>query len=107
MSILVKSISIVVALSAFLTTAYAADVSSQMTNPKERAALKKALIAEKKVKTWPKKNIGSPMGAIPLSVTECETLGGKLVVDAKCSFQLTCVGSNSGRACITEMTEPK
>ncbi len=105
MSTLFKSIAIIIAVSACLSAARAEDVSSQMSNPKERAALKKVLITEKKVKTWPRNGVGSPMGAIPLSVTECETLGGKLVVDTKCTFQLTCVGSNSGRSCITEMTE--
>ena len=105
MSILSKSVSIVITISVCLAAAHAADVSSQMSNPKDRAALKAELIKEKKVKTWPRKDIGSPMGAIPLSVTECETLGGKLVVDAKCSFQITCQGANNRRTCITEMTE--
>jgi hypothetical protein len=104
MSTLFKSIAIIIAVSACLSAARAEDVSSQMSNPKERAALKKVLITEKKVKTWPRPGMGLPESSIPLSVTECVTLGGKLVVDLTCTYQITCQGSNNGQACITQIT---
>ena len=52
MSILSKSVSIVITISVCLAAAHAADVSSQMSNPKDRAALKAELIKEKKLKEF-------------------------------------------------------
>jgi hypothetical protein len=80
------------------TTEVDADGKALSQQQRERRA---QLIKDKKVDTWPRPGTNAPPVAVPLSVQECETLGGKLQVDTTCSFEITCVGANGGRVCIS------
>jgi hypothetical protein len=66
-------------------------------------ASRAALMKQKQVNSWPRPGRNMRPVRVDLSVGECETLGGRLKVDNSCDFGITCVGSNGGRACITEM----
>jgi hypothetical protein len=80
--------------------------NGQPMTAKQRAVARAQLMKDKQVSKWPRPGTNMPPVTIDLSAEECETLGGRLKVDNNCGFGITCVGSNGGRACITEMKQP-
>lgn len=68
------------------------------------SAIKKKLIVEKKVNSWPRP--GNKGIAIPLTTQECTWLGGKVVYGSNCEGTLQkCVAENGREMCISEVKE--